>query len=61
MIQGGCQLALGAHARMQDGTLTLRAWYEGHGATVRHPSSEGAAMLAYEALGRPDPHRETPA
>jgi hydroxymethylbilane synthase len=61
MIQGGCQLALGAHARRTNGTLTLHAWYEGRGATVQHPSSEGAAMLAYDALGRPDPHEEAPA
>jgi len=58
MIQGGCQLALGAHAAQHDGTLRLHAWYEGRGVVVEHPSSEGAAMLAYEALGRPDPHAE---
>jgi hydroxymethylbilane synthase len=61
MIQGGCQLALGAHAHLANGTLTLHAWYEGRGATVRHPSSEGAAMLAYDALGRPDPREEATA
>lgn len=55
MIRGGCQLALGAHARLADGTLTLHAWYEGRSASVRHPTGEGAAMLAYDALGRPDP------
>ncbi len=56
MIRGGCQLALGAHAQAIDGSLTLHAWYEGRAVSVRHPSSEGAAMLAYDALGRPDPH-----
>lgn len=60
MIQGGCQLALGAHAALANGSLTLHAWYEGRVAAVQHPSSEGAAMLAYEALGRPDPS-EVPA
>lgn len=55
MLQGGCQLALGAHATVTDGVITLTAWYEGRQVHVDHPSAEGAAMLAYEALGRPDP------
>lgn len=55
MIQGGCQLALGAHAQKTDGGLRLHAWYEGKGVVIEHPSAEGAAMLAYDALGRPDP------
>lgn len=54
MIHGGCQLALGAHAHMSDGRLTLHAWYEGRGAVVTHPSGEGAAMLAYQELELPD-------
>lgn len=54
LIQGGCQLALGAHARDDDGTLTLRAWYEGRAATARHASPEGVATQAFDALGRPD-------
>lgn len=58
MIQGGCQLALGAHARLDNGILTLHAWYQGQRVVVEHPSSEGVAMLAYDALGRPDPWRE---
>lgn len=59
MIRGGCQLALGAHARRDgDGRLVLHAWYEGRDATVRHASAEGAAMSAYDALGRPDPWRD---
>lgn len=61
MLQGGCQLALGAYAQQQRGLLSLCAWYEGNGVVVEHPSSEGAAMLAWEALGRPGPVRaETP-
>lgn len=60
MLQGGCQLALGAHAVFEDGRVTLRAWYEGRGVLVEHPSSEGAAMLAFDALGRPDPHEGVP-
>jgi hydroxymethylbilane synthase len=59
MLQGGCQLALGAHAVLEDHEVVLSAWYEGQQVTVRHPSSEGAAMLAYEALGRPAPRPGT--
>ena len=55
MLQGGCQLALGAHAVYEDGAVKLRAWYEGLACRVEHPSAEGAAMLAYDALGRPAP------
>ena len=55
MLQGGCQLALGAHAVLKDNEVELSAWYEGERVTVSHPSSEGAAFLAYEALGRPAP------
>ncbi len=53
MLQGGCQLALGAYATFENGLVTLHVWYEGQLITVEHRSSEGAAMLAYEALGRP--------
>lgn len=52
-LQAGCQLALGAHARRDAGTLAMVAWYEGEQVRVRHPHPEGLAMLAYEALGRP--------
>ena len=55
MLQGGCQLALGAHGVLKNGDIELSAWYEGERITVSHPSSEGAAFLAYEALGRPAP------
>ncbi|MCY4353604.1 MAG: hydroxymethylbilane synthase [Truepera sp.] len=55
MLRGGCQLALGAHATLRNGLVTLNAWYEGLSVVVEHPSSEGAALLAFEALGRPDP------
>lgn len=53
MLQGGCQLALGAYATCENGIVKLRAWYEGETVEVENPSSEGAAMLAFEALGRP--------
>ena len=53
MLQGGCQLALGAYATFENGLVTLHVWYEGKSIWVEHRSSEGAAMLAYEALGRP--------
>ena len=55
MLQGGCQLALGAYATLENGQVELTAWYEGQKVIVQNPSSEGAAMLAFEALGRPDP------
>jgi hydroxymethylbilane synthase len=53
MLQGGCQLALGAHARLAGGSLTLRAYFQGASVAVTHPDAEGAAMLAFDALGRP--------
>ena len=55
MLEGGCQLALGAYAALQDGQVELTAWYDGNRVTVSNPSSEAAAMLAYDALGRPEP------
>ena len=55
MLQGGCQLALGAHARFEGGAVRLRAYYEGTTVETHHPTGEGAAMLAFDALGRPDP------
>ena len=60
MLQGGCQLALGAHATLDNGVIQLRAWYEGSHITVEHPSAEGAAMLAFDALGRPHPNTDVP-
>jgi hydroxymethylbilane synthase len=54
MLDAGCQLALGAHAtRAADGQVALDAWFEGVRAGGRHGSAEGAAALAFEALGRP--------
>ena len=55
MLEGGCQLALGAYATLQDGQVNLTVWYEGKRVTVTNSSSEAAAMLAYDALGRPEP------
>jgi hydroxymethylbilane synthase len=54
MLQGGCQLALGANATLDGEIVRLRAWYEGRSVLIEHPSPEGAAMLAFDALGRPD-------
>lgn len=54
MLQGGCQLALGAHAEVAGDNVRLRGWYEGSAVVVEHSSPEGAAMLAFDALGRPD-------
>jgi porphobilinogen deaminase len=53
MLQGGCQLALGAYATFTNGLVKLHVWYEGQYIETEHKSSEGAAMLAFEALGRP--------
>lgn len=57
MLQGGCQLALAAYATWHEGNIQLTAWYEGQQVSVQHSSSEGAAYLAFEALGRPAPAR----
>ena len=53
MLQGGCQLALGAYAQRVDGIIHLLTWYEGKIASVEQASPEAAAMLAYDALGWP--------
>ncbi len=53
MLQGGCQLALGAYAQRIDHVIHLRTWYEGQLVAVEQASPEGAAMLAYDALGWP--------
>jgi hydroxymethylbilane synthase len=54
VLDAGCQLALGAHAaRTVEGEVALAAWYEGARVDVRHRVAEGAAVLAFEALGRP--------
>ena len=55
MLEGGCQLALGAHAVLEGGVIELTAWYEGQKITVSETSSENVAMLAFGALGRPTP------
>lgn len=55
MLEGGCQLALGANAVYAEGQLHLTAWYEGRCVTASDPSSEHVAMLTYDALGRPAP------
>lgn len=52
-LDAGCQLALGAHARAVGGELELLAFFEGRTVRVRHGGAEGAALLAFEALGRP--------
>jgi hydroxymethylbilane synthase len=53
MLQGGCQLALGGYATFENGIVKLTAWYEGQVIQVENKNSEGAAMLAFDALGRP--------
>jgi hydroxymethylbilane synthase len=53
LLDAGCQLALGAHARRDGHEIVLDAWFEGRRVEGRHASGEGAAMLAFEGLGRP--------
>ncbi|MGL4609378.1 MAG: hydroxymethylbilane synthase [Trueperaceae bacterium] len=53
MLQGGCQLALGAYATFLNSIVKLHVWYEGQYVETEHKTSEGAALLAFEALGRP--------
>jgi len=64
LLDAGCQLALGAHARRaDDGAIVLDAWFDGRRATARHALPEAAALHAYDALGRPargGPRRDAP-
>ncbi len=53
MLQGATAAELGAIATFEAGRIVLHAWFRGRTVTVEHPSSEGAAMLAFDALGRP--------
>ncbi|MFU8889443.1 MAG: hydroxymethylbilane synthase [Trueperaceae bacterium] len=53
LLDAGCQLALGAHARRDGADVVLDAWFEGRRAQGRHATGEGAAMFAFENLGRP--------
>lgn len=60
MLQGGCQLALGAHGVAgPSGGLKLYAYYEGRTVCVDGRTAEEAAVLAFEALGRPAPASAT--
>ncbi len=53
LLDAGCQVAFGAHARRDGAEVVLDAWFEGLRAQGRHATGEGAAMLAFENLGRP--------
>ena len=53
LLDAGCQLALGAHARRDGHEVVLDAWFEGRRVQGRHATGEGAAMFAFEGLGRP--------
>jgi hydroxymethylbilane synthase len=53
LLDAGCQLALGAHARRVGPEIVLDAWFEGRRVQGRHPTGEGAAMFAFDDLGRP--------
>lgn len=53
MLDAGCQLALGAHARREGDGWIMRVWYQDRQVTVRHGAAEALPGLAFEALGRP--------
>jgi hypothetical protein len=54
MLDAGCQLALGAHAtRGDDGRSRSTPGTRARAPAAEHASAEGAAALAFEALGRP--------
>ncbi len=55
MLQGGCQLALGAYAFQAENGLKMIAWYEGLRVEKENQNPEYLANLVYDALGRPDP------
>ena len=55
MLQGGCQLALGAHAFSSANGLKMLAWYNGLLVEKEEANIEYLANLVYDALGRPDP------
>lgn len=64
-FDGGCQLALGAHALIDPQTdeLTLHAWYDGATASARHQDDEHAIatvfqMLTTEAVSAQEVERE---
>lgn len=49
-LDGGCQLALGAHATWEGERLQLAAWYEGRRVTVRGGSVTSVIEAAFAAL-----------
>ena len=53
LLDAGCQLAFGAHARREGHEVVLDAWFEGRRVQGRHATGEVAAMYAFEGLGRP--------
>ncbi len=58
MLQGGCQLALGAHAFATSKGLKMLAYYDGLLVEKEEANIEYLAHLVYDALGRPSPHTE---
>jgi hydroxymethylbilane synthase len=50
MLEGGCQLALGAYARLRGDTLELLAWLEGRRAQVWGETPQSAAAAAFAEL-----------
>jgi hydroxymethylbilane synthase len=53
MLEGGCQLELGAHAHKQHGRVHLAAWYRGRQAEAEERNAEEAAMRVYQHLTHP--------
>jgi len=49
-LDGGCQLALGAHATTDGPRIALTAWYEGRVVCVQHESVVGVVEAAFTAL-----------
>jgi hydroxymethylbilane synthase len=49
-LAGGCQLALGATARMGAEGLELLAWYGGQRYSAKHPSPDQVAEAVYQQI-----------
>jgi hydroxymethylbilane synthase len=58
-LQGGCQLALGASARLETDGVTLIAWYEGRLYETRGSNAEDAVERAFSMLHRDHPEAVT--
>lgn len=50
MLEGGCQLELGAYASQKNGRVHLAAWYRGRQVEAFERNAEEAAMRVYQHL-----------